>query len=149
MGKLLAESVGLDFVDADDLHPQANVELMAAGTPLTDADRWPWLDAVGAVLDSKPIVVACSALTRAYRDRLRVAAPNLRLVFLHGTRELLAERMGQRTGHFMSPTMLESQFATLEPPTEDERPLSFDVALSPERIVADAITQLGVEGERR
>lgn len=141
VGSALAAALGRRFVDADDLHPPANVEKMAAGVPLTDDDRRPWLDAVGAVLAEGGVVVACSALRRAYRDRLRAAAPGLRLVFLHGTRELLAERMGHRD-HFMPVTLLDSQLATLEEPGPDEHPLSFDVARPVDEIVADAAEAL-------
>jgi gluconokinase len=137
VGVALAARLGLRFVDADELHPAANVEKMAAGIPLTDEDRWPWLDAVGAVLATGDVVVACSALRRVYRDRLRDAAPGLILVYLHGDRELLAERMGHRPGHFMPASLLDSQLATLEPPADDEHAFSFDVA-EPVDAIADA-----------
>src|SRR5688572_15692276 len=93
VGQRLAEALGVRFADADALHPPANLRKMAAGIPLTDDDRWPWLDAVGAELAGGGVVVACSALRRAYRDRLRAAAPGARFVFLHGDRELLEQRM--------------------------------------------------------
>lgn len=141
VGMALAAALGMRFVDADDLHPAANVEKMTAGIPLTDTDRWPWLDAVGAELARGDVVVACSALRRSYRDRLRSAAPELALVFLHGERELLAERM-QRPGHFMPVTLLDSQLETLEPPTFDERPLAFDVAEPVDEIVTAAAALL-------
>jgi gluconokinase len=141
VGARLAAALGMRFVDADDLHPAANVEKMTAGLPLTDADRWPWLDAVGAVLAHGEVVVACSALRRIYRDRLRDAAPGLELVYLHGGRELLAERM-RRPGHFMPESLLDSQLDTLEPPTFDERPLAFDVAEPVDEIVAAAAALL-------
>jgi gluconokinase len=141
VGMALAAALGMRFVDADDLHPAANVEKMTAGIPLTDADRWPWLDAVGAVLGQGDVVVACSALRRSYRDRLRTAAPDLALVYLHGERDLLAERM-QRPGHFMPVTLLDSQLETLEPPTFDERPLAFDVAEPVDDIVTAAAALL-------
>jgi len=142
VGAALAVALGLGFVDADDLHPAANIDKMTAGIPLTDADRWPWLDAVGAVLARADTVVACSALRRAYRDRLRAAAPDFALVYLHADRELLARRM-HRPGHFMPTSLLDSQLATLEPPTLDERPLSFDVAEPVEDIVTAAAALLG------
>lgn len=141
VGSALAAALGLRFVDADDLHPAANVEKMAAGIPLTDDDRWPWLDAVGAVLADGPVVVACSALRRAYRDRLRAAAPGLRIVYLHGSRALLAERMGHRD-HFMPVELLDSQLATLEEPDPDERAVVLDVAHPVEQLVADAVRGL-------
>lgn len=141
IGVALAEALGVPFVEGDDLHPESNVAKMAAGTPLTDADRAPWLDAVAAEL-TRPVVVTCSALKRAYRDRLRVVAPELVLVFLHGTPELLAERMTGRTGHFMPPTLLRSQLETLEPPTADEHPVAADVAETPDAIVASVLARL-------
>lgn len=143
VGAALAARLGCRFVDADDLHPAANVEKMAAGIPLTDDDRWPWLDAVAAQLAGGDVVVACSALTRAYRDRLRAAASELALVFLHGDPALLAARM-VRPGHFMPASLLDSQLATLQPPTADEQPLSYDVALPVDEIAADAAARLEV-----
>ena len=144
VGSALAARLGLRFVDADDLHPAANVEKMAAGIPLTDEDRWPWLDAVGAVLADGPVVVACSALRRVYRDRLRAAAPALRLVYLHGSRELLAERMGHRD-HFMPVALLDSQLATLEVPGPDEDAIALDIAAPVDAIVAGAVE--GLKGD--
>lgn len=140
----LADRLGMRFADADALHPAANLAKMAAGIPLTDDDRAPWLDAVGAVLDGGDVVVACSALTRAYRDRLRVAAPDLALVYLRGSRELLAERMSHRV-HFMPVSLLDSQLATLEEPAADEHAVAVDIAASPAAIV-DAIADRLVLG---
>lgn len=136
VGAALADALGVRFVDGDSLHPAANVAKMAAGIPLDDSDRVPWLDAVAAVLAAGPVVVACSALRRVYRDRLRAAAPALELVFLDGSRELLASRMARRPGHFMPTTLLESQLATLERPGADEHPLTADIAVSVPDIVA-------------
>jgi carbohydrate kinase (thermoresistant glucokinase family) len=136
VGAALADALGMRFVDGDSLHPEANVARMAAGIPLDDADRAPWLDAIGTVLASGPVVVACSALKRVYRDRLRAAAPTLELVFLEGSRQVLAPRMTARPGHFMPPSLLESQLATLEPPTPDEHPLTVDISASVAEIVA-------------
>ena len=136
VGAALADALGLRFVDGDALHPAANVAKMAAGIPLDDADRAPWLDAIGAVLAAGPVVVACSALKRSYRDRLRAAAPAMQLVFLEGSRELLASRMAARPGHFMPASLLDSQLATLEPPTLDEHPMTADVAAPVAEIVA-------------
>jgi len=135
VGAALADALGLRFVDGDALHPAANVAKMAAGIPLDDADRAPWLDAVGAVLADGPVVVACSALKRAYRDRLRAAAPGLQLVFLDGDRALLASRMAARPGHFMPASLLDSQLATLERPEPDEHALTADIARPAEEIV--------------
>jgi gluconokinase len=141
VGIALADALAVRFVDADDLHPVSNVEKMAANIPLTDDDRWPWLDDVGRVLADGAVVVACSALRRAYRDRLRMAAPALRLLYLHGSRDLLAERMRHRD-HFMPVALLDSQLATLEEPDADEHALSYDIALSVGEIVADAARHL-------
>ena len=136
VGAALADALGLRFVDGDALHPAANVEKMAAGIPLDDADRAPWLDAVGRVLAAGPVVVACSALKRVYRDRLRAAAPTLQLVFLDGSRDLLASRMAARPGHFMPTTLLDSQLATLERPDPDEHALAAEIAEPVAEIVA-------------
>ncbi|WBU38012.1 gluconokinase [Homoserinibacter sp. YIM 151385] len=128
VGAALAERLGLAFLDADSLHPAANVAKMAAGTPLDDEDRAPWLDAVAARLGGEPIVVACSALRRAYRDRLRAGAPGVRFVLLDGPPELLAERIGARRAHFMPAALLASQLATLERPSPEERAVVVDVS---------------------
>jgi gluconokinase len=141
IGSMLAERLEVPFVDGDALHPPANVAKMAAGIPLDDADRWPWLDAVGARLAEPPVVVACSALRRAYRDRLRAAAPHARFVLLDGPRELLAERM-VRPGHFMPPELLDSQLATLERPDPDEHALVFDIVATPADIADAAVQEL-------
>lgn len=143
IGEALAATLELPFVDADGLHPPANVALMAAGTPLRDEDRWPWLDAVGAVLARRPVVVACSALRRIYRDRLREFAPNVVFVHLDGPAALLSSRVTHRVGHFMPAALLESQLATLEPPGPDEHALVFTIADSPESIVEVAARALG------
>ena len=145
IGRALAETLDLPFVEGDDLHPAANVAKMAAGIPLTDADRAPWLDLIAAEL-GRPVVITCSALKRAYRDRLRRAAPDLVLVYLHGAPELLASRMAQRDGHFMPTALLESQLATLEEPAADEDAIPVDVMLRPGEIVelvTDRLRQRG------
>jgi carbohydrate kinase (thermoresistant glucokinase family) len=141
IGECLAARLGLRFVDADALHPAANVEKMRAGIALTDEDRWPWLDAVGAVLAEGDVVVACSALRRAYRDRLRVAGL-YDLVFLHGDRALLAERIGHRRGHFMPATLLQSQLDTLEEPGPDEHAVRADVAHPVDELVEQVAGEL-------
>lgn len=121
IGAKIAARAGALFVDADDLHPPANVAKMASGTPLDDADRMPWLDAVGAVLaDRAPVVVACSALRRRYRDRLREHAPDAWVVELVVPPDRLAARMDERE-HFMPPALLASQLATLETLSAEER----------------------------
>lgn len=141
IGRALADALALPFVEGDDLHPEANHAKMAAGIPLTDDDRAPWLDAVAGEL-GRPVVVACSALKKRYRDRLREAAPELRLVFLHGTAELLAARMEGREGHFMPTSLLRSQLDTLEAPDGDEEPIGVDVELRPDEIVELVIHRL-------
>jgi len=123
VGALLAERLGVPFADADDLHPPENVAKMSAGQPLDDRDRWPWLAAVGdalAVASGTGLVIACSALKRSYRDAIRDRAPETVFAYLHGDRELLAERLGMRVGHFMPGSLLDSQLATLEVPGDDE-----------------------------
>ena len=144
IGQALAEALEVPFVEGDDLHPAANRQKMASGIPLTDADRAPWLDAVAAALD-RPVVVACSALKRRYRDRLRETAPDLELVFLHGTAELLAARMEGREGHFMPTSLLRSQLDTLEEPGADEDTIGVDVALRPDEIIELVVHRLEKE----
>jgi gluconokinase len=122
VGEGLAERLGIPYRDGDDLHPPANVDKMRAGIPLTDEDRWPWLDRVAEVLATEaPVIVGCSALRRAYRDRLRAGAGGpVRFIHLSGSRDLIAGRMSARTGHYMPPSLLDSQFAALEPPDRVE-----------------------------
>lgn len=142
IGRLLAARLGCDFLDGDDFHPAANVEKMRAGTPLADADRWPWLDRLAAEIsarlaDGRGAVVACSALARRYRDRLGSARSGVTLVHLDGDRDLLARRLAARQGHFMPATLLDSQLAALERPMADERALVVDIAAAPEAIVGE------------
>ena len=136
VGRLVAQHLGAQFVDADDFHPPANVAKMRAGIPLDDADRQPWLDALNARLREatargEPLVLACSALKAAYRERLREGIPGLRFVHLEGARELIAGRLAARSGHYMNPALLDSQFATLERPGDA---LSIDIGPSPEAL---------------
>jgi len=124
----LSSRLGAPWVDADDLHPATNVAKMAAGIPLGDEDRWPWLDAVGArLVERENTVVACSALKRVYRDRLRVARADTIFVHLTAERAVLASRAAARDDHFMPPALLESQLSTLEPLEPDERGVVIDV----------------------
>lgn len=121
----VAERLLLRAVDGDVLHAPAAVAKMRAGVPLTDADRWPWLDRVGATLADTAaspdgVVVACSALRRAYRDRLRAASPGLQFIFLDGPETVIAERLAQRRDHYMPPALLSSQLLTLQRPGADE-----------------------------
>lgn len=146
VGPLIAQGLGLPFDDADSFHPPANVAKMSRGEPLDDADRAPWLDAIGAHLAAhrgRGCVVTCSALKRAYRDRLRAAAPDLRLVFLRGGQALIAARQAARQGHFMPASLVASQFATLEPPAAEEAAILLDVAETPQALAAAAMTALG------
>ncbi len=132
VGQLIAEALDVPFVEGDALHSVRNVELMAAGVALTDADRQGWLQAVGAQLASnaavtRGVVVACSALKRSYRDLLRKHAPDVRYVWLHGEQALLAQRLAARAGHYMPVSLLQSQLDTLEVPGADERVVSLDI----------------------
>jgi gluconokinase len=144
VGTRLAQRLGATFLDADDFHPPGNVERMRQGIALTDAERAPWLDALAARLAAadESVVLACSALKRSYRDALRKGAPALTLVHLTGSPALLAERIGARPGHYMPPTLLPSQLATLEPPGADEHAITLDVAATTEALVADIRKQL-------
>ena len=138
VGIALAEALGARFIDGDDLHPEANKAKMGAGIPLDDSDRWPWLDLVGQELaEGSATVIACSALKRAYRDRIRAAAPKTFFVHLDGSREILSQRLGARTGHFMPATLLESQLAILEPLGSDES----GCVLNVERAISDLVAQ--------
>lgn len=150
VSEALAERLGWPVADADDFHPASNVAKMRTGTPLTDDDRWPWLRTIRDWLHDADgsVVVTCSALRRAYRDVLRGAAaeggPRVRFVHLHGTRELLAQRMGARQGHFMPLTLLDSQLATLEPLAPDEDGVVVDIDATPEQLVEAALRGLGL-----
>lgn len=144
LGRALSARLDIPYVDGDDLHPSSNISLMAAGRPLGDAERWPWLDRVGAVLrDRAPVIVGCSALRRVYRDRLRaVAGPGLRLLHLTGPVAVIADRMRARAGHYMPPALLDSQLATLEPPGPDEAAADLDITLSLPALTAEAVRAL-------
>jgi carbohydrate kinase (thermoresistant glucokinase family) len=139
LGEALAQATGLPFADGDDLHPAANVEKMAAGIPLNDADRAPWLARIGEVIDAWGAgggIVACSALKRRYREGLKAGRPQVRLVFLKGDPETLRARVTHRQGHFMPPALLEDQLRVLEPPGEDEDPIVIPAELPTEAQVA-------------
>jgi carbohydrate kinase (thermoresistant glucokinase family) len=141
VARTLAAQLGISYVDADDLHPTANLEKMARGVPLSDEDRWPWLDRVGQELKDAPaegVVMACSALRRSYRDRLRGAAPNVGFIHLTGTRELLRERAAGRVDHFMPATLLDSQLDTLERLEGDETGIRIDIDATVENIALAA-----------
>lgn len=137
VGELLARELGAPFIDGDFLHPESNVAKMAAGTPLNDADRKPWLEAVGQKLaqaGDESLVIACSALKKSYRDIIRAADPTARFVLLDGPRELLSERLARRRGHFMPPSLLQSQLETLEPLDSDEWGVVLDISETPEEL---------------
>ncbi|MFI5804162.1 gluconokinase [Streptomyces sp. NPDC051561] len=145
IGALLAEKVGVPYAEGDDLHPAANVAKMASGVPLSDEDRWPWLDLVGEWARGRAGsggVVTCSALRRVYRDRLREAAPGVAFVHLAGERALIEGRMRERGGHFMPVALLDSQFALLEGLGEDEAGVTVGVEGSPGEIVERAVGAL-------
>ncbi len=160
VAQALAQALQVHFVEGDALHSPHNVERMAASIALTDADRHGWLQDVAAQLGhaatttttttatsatatgSRGVVVSCSALKRSYRDLLRAAAPDLRLVFLHGSADLLRERLATRVGHYMPASLLQSQLDALEPPGADESPISLPITLPPADIVARAVRQL-------
>jgi gluconokinase len=147
IGALLAERLGWPFADADGFHPPENVAKMAAGTPLTDADRWPWLDAIAAHIDAarkagQPVVVACSALRRAYRDRLRAGHGDLLFLHLSGAPEVIAARQAARQGHFMPPSLMASQFATLEDTVAEPDAVTVSVKASPDEVVEAALAHL-------
>ncbi|WP_165245475.1 gluconokinase [Paludisphaera soli] len=147
IGRLLARSLGWTFVDADDLHPEANVAKMHAGIPLDDADRRPWLEAIRRRLENardagEDVVLACSALKHAYQQYLEAIDPEaLQYVFLTGPEPLIAARLAKRRGHFMNPSLLHSQYAALEPP---EDALRVDVSPTPDEVVAKAREGLGL-----
>jgi gluconokinase len=148
LGAELSRALGWPFRDADSFHPPANIAKMSRGTPLTDADRWPWLDAIAQWIDERlargePGIVSCSALKRAYRDRIVGGRPRVALVYLEGGMDLIAGRLAKRTDHFMPPELLASQFAALEPPRPEERPLVVSIAETPARIAARIVAALG------
>jgi len=130
VGELVAEKLGVPFIEGDKLHPAANVAKMSSGVPLTDEDRWPWLEQIGrALAGSEGKIASCSALKRVYRERIAQAAGRpVAFVFLDGSRELLQARIDARRNHFMPPSLLDSQLKTLEPPGPDELSLRLDIA---------------------
>jgi gluconokinase len=145
----LAERLGWTYEDGDRFHPATNIAKMSAGQPLTDEDRWPWLRAIADEIDrvceaGDRAVIACSALKRAYREILVHERSDVRIVFLNGTQQLIADRLSQRQGHFMPPGLLASQFKTLEPPEQNENPVTVSIDASVDAIVDDIIHQLGL-----
>jgi carbohydrate kinase (thermoresistant glucokinase family) len=149
VGTRLADQLGWRYVDADELHPPANRAKMHAGQPLTDADRWPWLARVADVLDnSRPTVMACSALRREYREFLAGGRPGLRMVYLKADRALVAERLAARTGHFFPAALLDSQFQTLQEPEPDEPVLPIPAERTAAVIVERVVDWLRTSGTR-
>ncbi len=146
----LAERLHWRFAEADEFHPAANIAKMRAGIPLTDEDRAPWLDAIAAWIDAiraanQHGVVTCSALKRAYRERLAHGHDDVRFVYLQGDRDLVAERVRGRKGHYMPLALLESQFDTLEEPGADENTLAVSIDAPPDEIVAAIVAALALE----
>ena len=149
IGARIAALLKVEFVEGDRFHPEANIKKMSNGAPLDDADRLPWLSAIAAEIDrarsqERGLVVACSALKRAYREILLGGRPDVRLVYLRGSRALIQQRLDGRRGHFMPPTLLPSQFAALEEPAAPEAPIVVDVAAAPQAIVAEIARQIAV-----
>lgn len=151
LGQRLATRLGCAFVDADDQHPAANVAKMSAGIPLEDADRWPWLDALNAELRARaargePVVLACSALKEIYRTRLRAGIDDFRLVYLWGSIEQVRDRLARRRHRYMPASLLESQFAALEPPPDA---ITVDVTQPMDACVDGVLAALGASARRR
>jgi gluconokinase len=143
----LAKRISWIYEDGDRFHPPSNVAKMSAGHPLTDEDRWPWLQAIADEIDrlckaGQRAVIACSALKRAYREVVVHGRTDVRIIFLDGTKDLIADRLAQRKGHFMPPDLLDSQFKTLEPPDASENPITVSIDASVDVIVEDIIRQL-------
>jgi gluconokinase len=146
----LAARLGWRCEDGDKFHPASNVAKMSGGHPLTDEDRWPWLQAIADEIDrvcraGERAVIACSALKRAYRDILVHGRNDVRIIFLNGTQELIAGRLAARKGHFMPPGLLKSQFATLQPPEANEHPVTVSIDAKVETIIDEIIRQLKLE----
>lgn len=145
VGAALAVRIRAAYLDGDDLHPAANIAKMSRGEPLTDEDRWPWLTLVGQKLAAPEgsLIIGCSALKRGYRDHInKEAGAPVIFVHLSGTKALIAARMGARAGHFMPTTLIDSQFAALEPPAADENAMTVDIDNTLERIVDEIATKL-------
>jgi carbohydrate kinase (thermoresistant glucokinase family) len=144
IGAAIAERLGIPFIEGDRLHAPENIAKMSAGIALTDVDRWPWLARIGeAMQGTGGVIAACSALKKSYREAISTAARRpVYFVFLKGSREVLAERIAARKGHFMPPALLDSQLATLEPPDDTEAHIAINLQLPPEAIVDRALTYL-------
>ena len=149
----LAERLGWEFAEGDDFHPRANVEKMAAGHPLDDDDRWPWLRTIGGWIDQREatgrsVVVTCSALKRSYRDLLRQGRPSVWFAHVTADAELIRERMERRTGHYMPASLLDSQLATLQPLEPDEPGTAVSGAGTAGEVVDELLAALGRTAHR-
>ena len=147
VGAALAEAMGAAFAEGDSYHPAANIARMSSGQALRDEDRWGWLDAIGAEIaradrDGRALVVTCSALKRAYRDRLRLASGRISFVYLDVGRDIAAARVAGRKGHFMPASLIDSQIAALEPPTPDEKAIAVDASRDPGELVREVLSAL-------
>jgi len=152
IGKLLAQELGWRFYEADDFHSRANIEKMHRGIPLNDEDRWPWLESLRQLIErsleaGENAVLACSALKRAYRERLRVS-DEVKFVFLRGDYALIEKQLRRRHGHFMNPELLRSQFADLEEPKPDEDVLTIELGRFPQELVEEIKAKLHLAGKR-
>lgn len=154
IGSALAEAIGGRFMDGDHFHPPENIRRMADGMPLRDEDRWAWLDAIAAEIsrakdDPRPLVVACSALKRVYRDRLRASGRPILFLHLAVDRDVAAERVAARRGHFMPASLIDSQFADLQPPSADEQAVTLDGTASLAAVVAQAVAAVTARRDRQ
>lgn len=152
VGRLLADQLGWMFYDADDFHPEENVEKMSRGIPLDDDDRIPWLQRLAELIQSeheneRNMILACSALKRQYREILDHDLKPVKLVYLKGDFELIKNRLSKRVGHYMDPDLLKSQFEALEEPKDLEEALTVDIAPPPEEIVSSVREQLGMSAK--
>lgn len=152
VAKGIAEAMGWEFAEGDDFHPQANVEKMASGEPLDDDDRWPWLELIGAWIDEREnagtdAVITCSALRRVYRDLLRKGRPGVRFAHIEADSSLIQDRLEHREGHYMPPSLLPSQLATLEPLAADEPGVTVSAADTAAMVIENALDALGLHPE--
>ena len=140
IGEILATHYQAIFFDGDNLHPRANVEKMSKGLPLTDEERWPWLETVGKKMNSETnVIIACSALKKSYRDYIRLFSPATEFIFLHGSKEVLSSRLGARKGHFFPASLLDTQLALLEPLAVDEVGVKIDIDQTQDEIAEEVI----------
>ena len=152
LGAMLARDLGWGFEDGDAFHPPSNVAKMSAGTPLTDDDRWPWLRAIAARIaaaraDRAPVIIACSALKRAYRDVLRDGHGDIRFLHLTGAQDLILARQAARRGHYMPPSLVASQFATLEATDAEGDVIALDVGPAPMAVAMQAMSAMRARGD--